>query len=93
VPLEYGITAMASGAIATEGGTVLPPSSAVNGSAPGASPSEITGRSGATVRIAATSGAAAIASRGEPTPKYFAISSGVASGLTIIATAPAAIAP
>src|SRR5215468_8950842 len=93
VPLEYGITATASGAIATAGGTVGPPSSAVSGSAPGASPSAITGSPGATVWIAPTSGAAAIASRGDPTLKYFTSSSGVASGLTIIATAPAVIAP
>src|ERR1041385_7860518 len=93
VPLEYGITATASGEIATAGGVVLPPSSAVNGSLPGASPSAITGSSGATARIASTSGAVVIASFGEPTPKYLTSSSRVASGLTIIATAPAAIAP
>ena len=93
VPLEYGITATASGATATAGGVALPPSSAANDSAPGASPNEITGSSGATARIASTNGAAVITSFGEPTLKYLTSSSRVASGLTIIATAPAAITP
>src|ERR1044071_10055910 len=44
VPLEYGITATASGEIATAGGVVLPPSSAVNGSPAGAWPITLTGR-------------------------------------------------
>jgi len=93
VPLEYGITATASGETVTVGGTALPPSRAVNGSASGASPSEITASPGAAVRTAPTSGGMVIAIRGRPTPKYFTSSSGVASGLTIIATAPAAITP
>src|SRR5690349_24160667 len=93
VPLEYGITAIASGEIATCGGTVGPPSKLANGSAPGASPRVITGKPGAAARIASTSGGTVITSRGEPTPKYFGSSSAVDSGLTIIATAPAAITP
>src|SRR4051812_6922206 len=93
VPLEYGITASASGAIAIAGGAVGPPSSAVSGSLPGASPSAITGSPGAAAWIAPTRGAATIASRGDPSLKYFASSSAVDSGLIIIATAPAATVP
>src|SRR5262245_60074073 len=93
VPLEYGITASASGATATFGGTRSPSSRAVNGSQPAASPIVITGTPGATARTAATSGAAAITIRGEPTLKYLTSSSAVESGFTIIATAPAASTP
>ena len=89
VPLEYGITATASGATATSGGCVLAARSAENDG----SPRTISGRSGAAVRIASTNRGTVIASVGWPTSKYFVSSWLVDSGFTIMAIAPAAIAP